>query len=162
MLRRLLNIASIVCLMLCVALMGMWVRSYWWLDNWKFSPLSACRVGIASANGRIAIRAGFENPKPSDTVFKLTQYRVGDRTTDLARIDQHYSAVAGFGFLRNGGLRFFMFPYWSIVLLIGGLSFLPWSRVKYRFSVRTLLIATTFLAVVLGMIAWLDRAWIGK
>ena len=28
MLRRLLNIASIVCLVLCVALMGMWVRSY--------------------------------------------------------------------------------------------------------------------------------------
>ena len=27
MLRRLLNIASIVCLVLCVALMGMWVRS---------------------------------------------------------------------------------------------------------------------------------------
>ena len=26
--RRLLNIASIVCLVLCVALMGMWVRSY--------------------------------------------------------------------------------------------------------------------------------------
>jgi hypothetical protein len=33
----------------------------------------------------------------------------------------------------------------------------PW-----RFNLRTLFIATTFLAVVLGMIAWLDRAWIGK
>jgi hypothetical protein len=30
MLRRLLNIASTVCLVLCVALMGMWVRSYYW------------------------------------------------------------------------------------------------------------------------------------
>ena len=28
--RRLLNIASIVCLVLCVALMGMWVRSYYY------------------------------------------------------------------------------------------------------------------------------------
>jgi hypothetical protein len=27
---------------------------------------------------------------------------------------------------------------------------------------RSLFIATTFLGVVLGMIAWLDRAWIGK
>ena len=33
----------------------------------------------------------------------------------------------------------------------------PW-----RFSLRTMLIATTLVAVVLGMIAWLDRAWIGK
>ena len=33
MLRRLLNIASIVCLVLCVALMGMWVRSYSAVDS---------------------------------------------------------------------------------------------------------------------------------
>ena len=33
MLRRLLNIASIVCLVLCVALMGMWVRSYRWMTT---------------------------------------------------------------------------------------------------------------------------------
>ena len=32
-LRRLLNIASIVCLILCVALMGMWVRSDRWIDE---------------------------------------------------------------------------------------------------------------------------------
>jgi hypothetical protein len=35
----------------------------------------------------------------------------------------------------------------------------PW---PWRFNLRSLFIATTFLAVVLGMIAWLDRAWIGK
>jgi hypothetical protein len=33
----------------------------------------------------------------------------------------------------------------------------PW-----RFNLRSLFIATTFLAVVLGMIACLDRSWIGK
>jgi hypothetical protein len=32
----------------------------------------------------------------------------------------------------------------------------------FRFTLRSLCIATTLLAVVLGMIAWLDRAWIGK
>jgi hypothetical protein len=31
-----------------------------------------------------------------------------------------------------------------------------------RFTLRSLFIATTFLAVVLGTIAWLDPAWIGK
>jgi hypothetical protein len=33
----------------------------------------------------------------------------------------------------------------------------PW-----RFTLHSLFIATTFLAVVLGMIACLDRSWIGK
>ena len=45
MLRRLLNIASIVCLVLCVALMGMWVRSYYWMDEFGFTPLGAFLVG---------------------------------------------------------------------------------------------------------------------
>jgi hypothetical protein len=31
-----------------------------------------------------------------------------------------------------------------------------------RFTLRNLFIATTFLAIVLGMIAWLDRARIWK
>jgi hypothetical protein len=31
-----------------------------------------------------------------------------------------------------------------------------------HFTLRSLFIATTFLAMVLGMIAWLDRAWIVK
>ena len=35
-------------------------------------------------------------------------------------------------------------------------------RWPWRFSLRTLFIVTTLLAVVLGLIAWLDRAWIGK
>ena len=35
-------------------------------------------------------------------------------------------------------------------------------RWPWHFSLRSLFIATTFLAVVLGMIAWLDQAWIGK
>ena len=36
---------------------------------------------------------------------------------------------------------------------------LPW---PWRFTLRHLFIATTFLAIVLGMIAWLDWPWIGK
>jgi hypothetical protein len=35
-------------------------------------------------------------------------------------------------------------------------------RWPFRFTLRSLFIVTTFLAVVRGMIAWLDRLWIGK
>jgi hypothetical protein len=55
MLRRLLNIASVVCLVLCVALMGMWVRSYYWIDEFVSNPLGASTVGGGSGIGRIAI-----------------------------------------------------------------------------------------------------------
>ena len=55
-----------------------------------------------------------------------------------------------------------MLPYWFLVLTSGSLAMLFQLRWPPRFTLRSLFIATTFLAVVLGMIAWLDRAWIGK
>ena len=54
------------------------------------------------------------------------------------------------------------FSYWFLVLTSGSLAMILRIRWPVRFKLRSLFIATTFLAVVLGMIAWLDRAWIGK
>ena len=53
-------------------------------------------------------------------------------------------------------------PYWFLVLTSGSLAMLLRLRWPPQFTLRSLFIVTTFLAVVLGMIAWLDRAWIGK
>jgi hypothetical protein len=48
-------------------------------------------------------------------------------------------------------------PFWIPVLLVvtlAGISWLPWSN---RFSLRTLLIATTLIAGVLGLAVWASR-----
>ena len=45
-------------------------------------------------------------------------------------------------------------PYWSLVIVAGGFGAMPWIR---RFSLRTLLIATTLVAVVLGLIVAVFR-----
>ena len=44
-------------------------------------------------------------------------------------------------------------PYWPVVLVCSALAGVPW--LPARFSLRTLLVATTLVAVVLGMIVWL-------
>jgi hypothetical protein len=44
----------------------------------------------------------------------------------------------------------------SLVAVSAGTSLLCWFPSSRRFSLRSLFIATTFLAVVLGMVAWLD------
>ena len=46
-----------------------------------------------------------------------------------------------------------VFAYWLIAIATATLPFLPWLR--RRFSLRTLLIATTLVAVGLGLIVWL-------
>jgi hypothetical protein len=43
-------------------------------------------------------------------------------------------------------------PYWPIALTSAILATLPWLR--WQFSLRTLLIAMTILAAVLGLIVW--------
>jgi hypothetical protein len=55
-----------------------------------------------------------------------------------------------------------MLPFWILVLATGSLAMLLRLAWPWRFTLRSLFIATTFLGVVLGMIAWLDRAWIEK
>jgi hypothetical protein len=50
----------------------------------------------------------------------------------------------------------------GVIIAVAGLLMAFQLRWPWRFSVRSLFIVTTLLAVVLGMIAWLDRAWIGK
>jgi hypothetical protein len=44
-----------------------------------------------------------------------------------------------------------VFPHWLPVLQCATFAAVPWIR---RFSLRTLLIATTLIAVVLGLIVW--------
>jgi hypothetical protein len=47
------------------------------------------------------------------------------------------------------------FPHWFLVLLSVCLGGIPW--IRWRFSLRTLLIIITLVAVVLGTIEWLNH-----
>jgi hypothetical protein len=159
MFRRRLNIASIVCLCLCVAVLGIWIRSYWWIDSLTYNRVGSSGLVCGSAVGRLAI--GVVAAVPPKVPF-IQHSQIDNVASQLVRIGQHWTTIAGFGIDLKDTNCVVMVPHWFVVLVVGAVGFLPWSRVKYRFGLRTLFTATTFLAVVLGMIAWLDRAWIGK
>ena len=46
-------------------------------------------------------------------------------------------------------------PYWSLILFAVVLSSASWLPLKFRFSLRTLLIVTTLVALLLGLFVWL-------
>jgi hypothetical protein len=51
-----------------------------------------------------------------------------------------------------------LFPIWFPITLVVLLGTVPWSgELNWRFSLRTLLIATTLIAVVLGLIVWASQ-----
>ena len=151
MLRRLLNIASIVCLVLCVALMGMWVRSYqrYYMLS-VVNPISSFRID--SGKGRLS----------SVFTTRSDSWSVGMETFSYSRVTPNPNSALGFYAKFRPGQFDFDLPYWFLVLLSAIFALSPWIRSSKRVSLRTLLIATTLVAVVLGMIAWVDHSWIGK
>jgi hypothetical protein len=155
MLRRLLYIATIVFLVLCVALMGMWVRSYWWWDR-CYVPGKQLGMQLNSDAGHVVVMVG-------PTELSVTKAITGHLPSSGPADPFYDNDILGFYFGRtSNGLRLDI-PYWFMVLLSTGaiaISWLPWW--SNRFSLRTLLITTTIVAIVLGMIAWLDQAWMGK
>jgi hypothetical protein len=161
MLRRLLNIASIVCVVLCVALMGMWVRSYRYGDE-LHGHIAGTDCYLVTAPGRFKFEGFY---LPSALNDWSSEWKSG-RSLDPRKLGVTHAggiiSPLGFGAEFLGHQAIVDGPYWFLVLTAGSLAMafrLPW---PLRFTLRSLFIATTFLAVVLGMIAWLDRAWIGK
>ena len=158
--RHLLNIASIVCLVLCVALMGLWVRSYNWTDELTTRLGSGLGLEVQSTPGRLSIDQ-FSLASPSVWPWTLRSEPIHNKRQlfDLLDLRRHFGFAGSFQWSRQN----IVMPYWFAFFTTGlpailfQLRWTPW-----RFALRTLFIVTTFLAIVLGMIAWLDRAWIGK
>jgi hypothetical protein len=168
MLRRLLNIASIVCLVACVVLMAIWVRSYHCIDQLQGKITGQQMISVDAFYGRLLLK---ESPVPyrdfpwtmnstpikSNMPFATQTAEVWDR-----RMGQGSSSPLGFAVYLSWPDAALMLPLWFLVLATGTLAMAFQRRWPWRFTLRSLFIATTFLAVVLGMITWMDRAWIGK
>lgn len=69
----------------------------------------------------------------------------------LAKTMFHDGTTLGFGFSQNG----VRIGTWFLVLMSPAISMLPWLRWSNRYSLRTLLVATTLVAIALGFIVWL-------
>ncbi len=137
---------SATCLIACVLLIALWVRSYWWTDV-AGSPVGRTYFGFRSDCG--VIMAGVSEAYNSVWILHVAATEENEQET----IDY---GVLGFGYFDLGdGFSFLQIPYWSVVLLAAMLAVVPWLR--YRFSLQTLLIATTLIAVVLGLIVWQVR-----
>jgi hypothetical protein len=165
MLRRLLNIASIVCLVACVALMGMWVRSYRAQDEFRALLWGNRVVIVDSLRGRTH---SIECLADESLLGRFWPWSIGGRPMMVDDGDKTpYSTpklvnCLGFGATVAQKWISVGLPFWFLVFSSGSLAVICRLRWPPQFTLRGLFIATTFLAVVLGMNAWLDRAWIGK
>ena len=126
---------SVTCLLACVLLIVLWVRSY--------SQVDAAYVAVShsaiSRQGTIYIDAGLSwtgSATCHEFGWPALQWTVLKNDSEVA--------------VKEGNVAFSIA---RLVLLIAACTPLSW--ISRRFSLRTLLIATTLVAVVLGLIVWL-------
>lgn len=132
---------------LCIAILALWVRSERTWDSLRWH--SGWSLGITSFDGRfqLVLNSGYGNS--SDPKRGFTYSTIPSNFTGWPE----QSGFKRFGF-RTGtgasGHRFCEFPYWLPALLTACMAAVP----GIRFNLRTLLAATTLVAVVLGLAVW--------
>jgi hypothetical protein len=140
-LHRNLRIAwSIGCGILALALIALWLRSYWRLDILeKRTGLQA--VQVSSVKGRCAI-AHLESRAAKGQSF--LSFVAGDAA------DWRKGGTFGFACFDDGLVKAVVVPHWLPALLLTVFAVIPWFSRSWRFSLRTLLIATAVVAAALG------------
>jgi hypothetical protein len=117
-------------------LVALWVRSFYYLDSVQL-PLGG---SVSSVGGRVlACRPVGLTPLVPDVPFPDSRFGIMSAPLNT------FSVTSG-----SGGATL---PFWSTALLSAVMMTAFW--LPNRFSLRTLLIATTLVAVVLGLIVWL-------
>jgi hypothetical protein len=140
---------SASCFVASLLLIGLGVRSYYSWDTVVRTNQSVA-LTISSSNGVLSLTGSdpsgpYSSPPPNGTVTWVRY--------SLDRSDP----IPGFHWTWSPTLKSLQLPYWVIIFVTAMAAAIPWLGWSNRFSLRTLLIATTLIAVVLGLIAYASR-----
>lgn len=140
--RKLRIVFSSMCGVLCLLLIVLWVRSYRWYD---FTP-----TGVTSARGILYVGHEISITPSQGSVGDV---KTSDHRDHLFDVDSIRGTVVDVQPVGRG----ISLPYSTLILPILALTAVPWLPWSTRFNLRTLLIATTVVAMVLGLIVWASR-----
>jgi hypothetical protein len=131
----------------CAVLIALWVRSISMLD--QFHLTTANRITrLTLLHGELKL-ATDSTPVPGKYVEKWGLWSERFEHEVILPPMPSYAAL-GFSFTTGRYVHAIGVPIWFLVLPCIALAIVPWLRC--RFSLRTLLIAATLAAVVLGII----------
>jgi hypothetical protein len=138
---------GIVAVLLCV----LWVRSYR-NGEMLYIPLRTSEsVRLRTTQGHVYYARQPVDPG-SQSNFHFTP---NSRDRYFAAVMPNKKGILGSWFANS---KFAMIPLWFPTVIAGVLAFASWTpQFSLRFSLRTLLIAATLVAVILPLIIWLSR-----
>jgi hypothetical protein len=153
MLKYLRIAVTAVCLTACVLLVGLWVRSYYSNDILFGPDFTSGISGFGSVQGGASFFKSSRRPLPGEQ-WRIHSDVIGkDGSNDQWALWPEYEIGYGFGALKRPAFKVFVIPHWFLILLFAFVAGLPW--IPSRFTLRTILIATTLIAILLGLIVCL-------
>jgi hypothetical protein len=140
-----------------VLLIVLWVRSYYRLEWAAMFATNSTYIQVVSYHGAV----GLQTINVSGRHWKFDPM-FGSDSAIVKAGKSHWGpsrdGQVGFGFSRGTATTRLQFPYSFAILVSAVLWALPVWGNRRRFSLRTLLIATTLVAVVLGLIVYASRS----
>ena len=137
--------ASAVCGILCVLVICLWVRSY----NRSQLLVTPGTGNVLTQDGYVTLftRSTFSSLR-SNQDWELIEFKAYLEFSETDRLFRRF----------HFGHAYCYVPYWFPVFVTSTLAAAPWFPWSRRFTLRTLLIATTLIAVLLATAAYL-RLW---
>jgi hypothetical protein len=179
-----LRVVSVLCVATGAALVALWVRSYDHADRVHGRLWERNSFLIASKQGRVTAVVFRWHGAPNWWQWGAHSFAVDDEMSFPVGGVRQYESGLGFGTisdptymvtrstfetpegatilisgaavatLRGSGI---IVPYWSLVLAAGFLAIVAALERPWRYTTRSLLIAFTLVAMVLGLAAGLDN-----
>jgi hypothetical protein len=144
MLRRIKIAVSALSLMACVALVFLWVRSHR-IEDVAYYPVSSSFWAVQSSSGVIEL-----------SIFTTRFRLIGEwRSRPMADDDEEWGPAKAWTTDWDDETWAVTFPYWFPVAMTGFAAVAPW--ILTHFNLKTMLLVTTFAAVVMGAIAYQAR-----
>src|SRR5262245_18068408 len=132
---------------LCVLLIGLWMRSYYVGDVVLWSVTKWSGFQFTSMEGELTGRRCSLDGAGHQGSMNFPNWLWQTTRDGMFGPTEH-----GFDFRR---WFYIALPYWSPVVISAAFVAAPWLVGRgHRFTLRTLLIATTLIAVVLGLVVW--------
>lgn len=143
---------------LAVLLVMLWVRSYYQSD-WAYAFRANDWYHLRSLNGEVVLQTIWQpnSMRKWGVVSAPASEFSGSRYGWNSQMIRPQYEFWGFAVFNSPKVKAYAIPHWLFVLLAATLAVLPWLKVEKRFSLRTMLIANTFVALALGLIMWASR-----
>lgn len=146
---------SVLSLTTCALLWVLWVRSYSVREIYQ-GLIGNHVLSIQLARGELGIGFWAGHYKPDTWAVRSEPVSESMKPLWLSAKGQPPLSSLGIRWLRsvNPEMTLVVVPYWLLVLTTATIAAATWVKYSRRFSLRTMFVAWTLVAAILGLIAW--------